>query len=138
PEAMAGGHEALPERGMVVDLAVADGENVAGFVAQGLSAARDVDDREAPAAERGATRGPGPITVRSAVRQRGAHPLADRVARRTDGSVDSAHGLAPQQHAPSIRLDRAQQAVRKLRQLLESRWLCHDVERLAAGDHVPR
>jgi hypothetical protein len=96
-EAVPARREAIAQCPVVVDLAVADRDHVAGLVGERLRASGDVDDRETPAAERGVADGARSVAVGSTMGERSAHRRRHRVPsrrQRADHSVDAAHGPA--------------------------------------------
>src|SRR5207249_10711800 len=78
-------------RGAVVNLAVAYGDDVARLVGERLRAARDVDDREPPAADAALAAHRPAVAVRAAVHERRAHARKGRLRVRPHHPVDAAH-----------------------------------------------
>jgi hypothetical protein len=90
--------ELAPDLDVVVKLAVLDRPDLAGLVGEGLVAPVDVDDAEAPDAERDAVALVRPAVVRAAVRHRVGHAVErlgryelPRLAADLDDSADAAH-----------------------------------------------
>src|SRR2546425_9739713 len=98
-EPMATCFERRTELAIVVDLAVAHDPHGAGLVLERLRAALHVDDGKAAMPERGLPVGPPPLTVRTAVRDRGGHPAdesgVDGVGPDADQPCDCAHRTVP-------------------------------------------
>src|SRR5438128_5932504 len=95
---VAAGAEAVPpglergaQRGVVVYLAVAHRDHVARLVGERLRAARDVDDREPPAADATRAAHRPAVAVGAAMHERRAHAREDRLRVGPDHAVDAAH-----------------------------------------------
>src|SRR5206468_4387711 len=82
-----------------VDLAVAHDPHGARLVLERLCAAFQVDDGEPPMPERGLPVGPPPLTVRTAVGERGGHPADEPGVEGprpdADQACDTAHRTVP-------------------------------------------
>src|SRR5215470_12368991 len=74
-EAMSAFGEILRQIREVVDLAIVYHRHAAGFIEHRLSAAGDVDDGEAPVAQRYSGRGKLPVAIRAAMDQKVGHAL---------------------------------------------------------------
>ena len=96
PEAVAGGLELGPQRGMVVDLAVLHDDDAAVLVGDRLVAALEVDDRQPPRGQAGAAQQRLPCAVGPAVAQRVAHGAQQRGV---DGAPVGADDAADPAHA---------------------------------------
>src|SRR3954470_21716832 len=104
-ELVAARDEALAQLAIIVDLAVENDGVAAGLVGDGLLAAAEIDDREAPHAERAAVIEELAVVVGAAMEDGTIHRgerAADRFRRaevvgRRDESVNATHGLASDQ-----------------------------------------
>ena len=95
-EAMAGALELGGQLPVVVDLAVADDDDGAVFVGDGLVSARDVDDGEPSYPEEDVVVHVGSFVIRPPVDGHGAHPLEraglwPRIRREGEDPVNAAH-----------------------------------------------
>jgi hypothetical protein len=90
-EAVPAGFEPGAQRDVIVDLAVAHRDHLARLVGQRLRAARDVDDREPPAADAARAAHRPAVAVGTAMHERRAHAREDRLRVGPHHAVDAAH-----------------------------------------------
>src|SRR6266540_3378959 len=76
-ELVSGSLQSAPYVGVVVQLPVLDGPDLAALVRERLMATRDVDDAEPPHTKRDAVAHVGPAVIGTAVRHRIGHPIED-------------------------------------------------------------
>ena len=97
--------ELLPQRGVVVDLAVLDDMDGAVLVRDRLVAGLEVDDREPAGGEREASVADDAVRVRPAMGEDGAHPLGALRGRRPGErhhSGNPAHGALRYSAGPEV------------------------------------